>query len=118
MSNFEKYKAACKKYKLAKEKANEFCRIMFGELVKEIFEQYPDLQEFSWTQYTPHSNYEDSCVFWAHINELNIIPGNLNEHVGNLLRKISDDEYKIMFGDGVCVTVNRGGITVTEYDHD
>lgn len=33
---------------------------------KVIFDQYPDLESFSWTQYTPHFNDGDECVFAVH----------------------------------------------------
>lgn len=35
----------------------------FDEKSKELFEKYPDLIDFSWTQYTPYFNDGDECTF-------------------------------------------------------
>lgn len=37
----------------------------FAEHSKVLFEQFPDLKSFSWTQYTPYFNDGDECTFGA-----------------------------------------------------
>lgn len=37
----------------------------FSEHSKALFEQFPTLKSFSWTQYTPYFNDGDECVFSA-----------------------------------------------------
>ena len=37
---------------------------------KEIFKKYPDLQSFSWTQYTPYFNDGDECTFSANTESI------------------------------------------------
>jgi len=37
----------------------------FAEQSKALFEQFPDLKSFSWTQYTPYFNDGDTCEFGA-----------------------------------------------------
>lgn len=39
---------------------------------KEIFKKHPELESFSWTQYTPYFNDGDECVFSAHTDYISI----------------------------------------------
>jgi len=39
---------------------------------KEIFKKHPELESFSWTQYTPYFNDGDECVFNAHTDYISI----------------------------------------------
>jgi len=39
---------------------------------KEIFKKHPDLQSFSWTQYTPYFNDGDECTFSANTESIYI----------------------------------------------
>lgn len=41
-------------------------RTLFYEEVKVIFANYPELQSFGWTQYTPYFNDGDTCSFSCH----------------------------------------------------
>lgn len=46
---------------------------LLQECFTEIFNQYPDLKYFSWTQYTPYFNDGDTCYFG--VNEIEYING-------------------------------------------
>jgi hypothetical protein len=41
----------------------ENAKNIFSEMSKEVFENNPNLQDFSWTQYTPYFNDGDTCEF-------------------------------------------------------
>ena len=43
---------------------------LFKEAVKELFKEHPSLQSFSWTEYTPHFNDGDECVFGTHFDSM------------------------------------------------
>lgn len=49
------------KSKLAKDTS-----LLFKVSFAEIFKEHKNLQSFAWTQYTPHWNDGDACVFSAH----------------------------------------------------
>jgi len=55
-SRIEDFTAECKKRNEA----------FFAEAVKSIFEEFPCVDSFSWTQYTPYFNDGDTCNFSAH----------------------------------------------------
>jgi len=40
--------------------------------IKELFNQYPDLKSFAWTQYTPYFNDGDECTFGAYTDSVYI----------------------------------------------
>ncbi len=46
---------------------------LFEEICKEVFEAYPELYSFSWTQYTPYFADGDECIFG--VNEVSRING-------------------------------------------
>lgn len=43
---------------------------LFKEAVKGLFKEHPALQSFSWTEYTPHFNDGDECVFSTHFDSM------------------------------------------------
>ena len=45
------------------EQQNEVFKIKMHECFKELFNLYPKLEEFSWTQYAPYFNDWDECIF-------------------------------------------------------
>jgi hypothetical protein len=49
----------------------------FKEAVKSVFEEHPNVQSFSWTQYTPYFNDGDACEFSANVEDytLNTVDG-------------------------------------------
>lgn len=111
---------------------------LMQELSAPIFQQYPDLEAFRWTQYTPYFNDGEPCVFNAHIDYLDLKmdgkwledcpsykrkdPGPVDleaQAVGELLSAIGGDGLEAVFGDHVKITVYRSGKTkVDEYEHD
>lgn len=114
----------------------------FKEATQEVFEAFPNLQSFSWTQYTPYFNDGHECVFgvrgdYPSINgvdgdEISEAWGYQDKHyparnpelipaqtaVKELLGSLPDEIYKDLFGDHVEVIVTRDGVTTEEYSHD
>jgi hypothetical protein len=41
---------------------------LFNQAVKLIFKTHPELESFSWSQYTPHWNDGDECTFSTHFD--------------------------------------------------
>lgn len=70
----------------AKKKMTKSGESLFKEAVKEIFKTHKDLKSISWTQYTPHWNDGDECVFSCHVEYLAINDEEINatEDVWNL----------------------------------
>lgn len=45
---------------------------LFDDFKEYIFNKYPELESFGWTQYTPYFNDGESCMFYANIDYLKI----------------------------------------------
>ena len=45
---------------------------IFEDFYKYIFEKYPKLDSFGWTQYTPYFNDGETCVFYANTNYITV----------------------------------------------
>lgn len=112
------------------------------EYFKPLFEKYPDLESFSWTQYTPYFNDGDSCTFGTHdIDQVNGHEEYSDEWGANVLKGWGKDEVKgplyeayteakkylselgdtaaeALFGDHCRVIVSRKKVTVEEEDHE
>ena len=72
--NFKSMKTGFKeKLKKMKEEVAKEAEAMFKEGCKVIFEQFPDLNSFSWTQYTVYFNDGDTCYFSAHTDSYSIM---------------------------------------------
>lgn len=71
-----------KKNELAKRKMSKSGEKLFKEAVKDIFKKFKDLESISWTQYTPHWNDGDECVFSCHVSDLAINDEEVNECEG------------------------------------
>ena len=75
---------------------------LFGECVKQLFKDHPDLQTFSWPQYTPHWNDGDELVFSTHFYSLAVNgeeePECLDtlEHMNDLLSNRQKSEARIV----------------------
>jgi hypothetical protein len=74
----------------------------FKEAVKEIFKKFKDLESFSWSQYTPHFNDGDECLFSCHFDSL-AINGEEDpecvyhlEHICELLSQKQKEETRII----------------------
>jgi hypothetical protein len=57
--------------KLEKQAEKESSKLI-SKGFKEIFKKHPELESFSWTQYTPYFNDGDECVFSAHTDYISI----------------------------------------------
>lgn len=45
---------------------------IFENFYKYIFEKYPTLESFGWTQYTPYFNDGETCVFYANTDYISV----------------------------------------------
>lgn len=129
-----------KQINLLRIKMKEKAADHFVKSLKPVFDKYPSLLGYSWTQYTPYWNDGDTCYFGSNYQEGEpIIEGieNLNdlsyeecnemykahnldkidEEIYEVLPSCSDDEMLSFFGDHCRVTITRDGIEVEEYDH-
>src|SRR5688572_33247641 len=69
MSNYEELtKEIRKKQDELKKEMFVLGQSFLKEQFKNIFEEYPDLDRISWTQYTPYFNDGDECVFSAYVD--------------------------------------------------
>lgn len=103
-----------------------------------LFESHPELQSFSWTQYTPYFNDGEECVFGVNVDDpdINGIEGYeinkgwgdhppqhpellpVKEAVEKFLSQFAESDMKSIFGDHVCVVVTPAGVEVAEHEHD
>lgn len=118
---------------------------LFEEETSKIFTEFPEITEFSWTQYTPYFNDGDTCVFRANTDDLEI-NGELTEYdfkekiwcgkgevpnpgynprlcagyaaIKAILSQLDEDFFNATFRDHVKVTVTANGATADEYSHD
>lgn len=69
------------KIKRQQEELAEQVRKVFAAGAKEMFKQYPDLEYFAWTQYTPYFNDGDPCTFRTNTDylELKMQPNSTDE---------------------------------------
>ena len=126
-TNYEELK---KKMKILREEMKESAKTFFQDASKDLFATHPELEQFSWTQYTPYFNDGDECVFGVNSDkpDINRETGwdmsderalyETQQSVGKLLQTFGNDDMKAMFGDHCRVTVTRTGIDVEQYKHD
>ena len=113
-------------------------------LFAELFEKDEQIVSIRWTQYTPHFNDGDPCVFYVHDPEVKLDgvetggwnnDGYLDSYhlekeqskralaaaLGDFHTTVQELEsiFNTVFGDGVQVTVYRNGeIEIDEHEHD
>jgi len=101
-------------------------------MTRALFDGYPAMQSFSWTQYTPNWNDGEECSFHVHSDSdqllINDVRGYKNEDpllwaaysdVGDLLEKLGSEMLKDLFGDHAQITFKADGTaTVEVYDHE
>lgn len=95
---------------------------------KILFSKYTKLESISWSQYTPHFNDGDECVFSSKHRYADIVGSELDEdskeyedikkEFEDFMAQFDNDLLRDVFGDGVKMIVTREGITVEEYNHD
>ena len=108
-------------------------KVEFPNLFTHIFEKYPNLEAFQWTQYTPYFNDGDECTFGVNDayyikrfqDEEFVAPykedGNrkIAKEINSILVQIDNDSMRTMFGDSVEVKLYKDGtIKIDEYDHE
>lgn len=76
---------------LEKEAMEEY-RILFVESSRELFEKYPYLERFSWTQYTPYFNDGDECTFGVNSDACDIVINGVEFEEIYLSTRIATDE--------------------------
>lgn len=104
--------------------------IEFKEESKAIFEKYPEIENFSWTQYTPYFNDGDECTFSVNTDpkingsdeyeeESEKINKKAFRDISKLLNEIDEQSMKAIWGDHMEVTMSRSGkISSDEYSHN
>ena len=96
----------------------------FHKGVKILFEKYPDLETFSWHQYTPYWADGDTPTFrgpdeiFINNDSEEDLNENMIEAVYEFIKIFDDDDYLTLFGDGVEISVSKDQIDILDYDHD
>lgn len=147
MKNKEKFKELQDRLNQAKAIMVAEAKDLFNNVVKDLFEEFPAMNNFSWTQYTPYFNDGDSCSFGvnseADINGISsgeihqawlyrdwqkkvtnspasnpeLIPA--KEAVQELLEAAPSEMLEFIFGDHMRVTIYRDGtLEAEEYSHE
>lgn len=147
MSTKQKYAEMKQQIKDTRAAMVATAKTMFTETSKEVFEKFPTLESFGWTQYTPYFNDGETCTFQAntYYPSMSFLTDGVEEKFGSntgedepdepkttealrekaekaittFLGIFEDDDLEAMFGDHQQVTVCRDGTVDTEdYDHD
>lgn len=106
------------------EKANpNICHAYFFSLATKVFEENPQLQSFSWLQYTPSWNDGDICRFSTTVDYPDIngvsydsCEGDYYKAVVEFLNQFKESQLEEWFGDGVNITCTRNGLEISDYD--
>lgn len=110
------------------------------EFSKSIFDRYPGLESFGWTQYTPYFNDGEPCVFQIHYAEIHECCAedldyyideeemedfeNSDEAAKEVIEFVEglrkcEDALRSIFDDHSRISIKRDGeIEVTFFDHD
>ncbi len=124
-----------KGYALLREEFVAKSQEVFKEVVKELFDKYPKLEKFKWTQYTPYFNDGDECTFGVSCDQPALTyegqeyesyeyPDDkpeveqAGEEISALVYKVEEEVLKDLFGDHVEVSATRKGFETEEYSHD
>ena len=124
-----------KRYDEVKKQLEIEGRQAFLEESNDIFKEYPRLESFGWTQYTPYFNDGDECTFGIRSEVFlngsdpyedeevsNLTPtevDNIRRSVETLITALPSQSMKDIFGDHMSVVVYRSGkIDTEEYSHD
>jgi len=137
----DKYRAVRADIEKKLQEARSLAQAAFTEALMEPFDKFPELESFSWTQYTPWFNDGDECVFSVHtdpemiyINDQKLYDYDWNsdtrkyepewvsdaaDMVGNILESFDESDLKWIYDDHVRVTIYRDGTAEVEnYSHD
>lgn len=69
MSAKKRLKLIKKEVQDAKKQAQKKAHEVFHEEVKNLFDKFPELESFSWDQFTPYFNDGDTCEFYSNHGE-------------------------------------------------
>jgi len=132
----DKYKRLKEEYKAARTALVSVTSEAVAEVARGVFEKYPSLESFGWTQYTPYFNDGDVCTFrvracdeTVYLNDKRAYdyddeerPEELCEaakEISDLISGFDDDMLLDLYGNHVHVTLSRNGkASVDEYEHD
>jgi len=133
MEILEKIKASIAEFDAKRKELIAELQVQFGPMLKPLFEEYPEVNEISWQQYTPYFNDGDSCEFGVRNDDIYINgedEWDMDEEdrkkfapakkaFEDLLTSIPEDFYKDLFGDHMTVIIKSDCTVETEeYDHD
>lgn len=142
MINLEAIKQEVKVFETKRQEFKEVLREHFNAVSAQIFLEYPQLESFSFKAYTCYFNDGDTCYYTVYSDSYSIYINNerlddfwgeenkekieklkpIAESIEAFLRLFPDEIILDMFGDHVCVTVNRNpevGVVIDSYaDHD
>jgi hypothetical protein len=128
----------------AKKKMLKESNAIFNTVAKELFETHEQLEEFSWTQYTPYWSDGETCYFNVNDAMINGEEGisdwevkdarknkesqekiavlenlvEITSDVQELLDSIGEECLEEMFGDHAQITVTKDSVVVDSFDHD
>ena len=128
-------------YRLLREQYIERARATIQKIFNNIFEEFPTLEKFSWTQYTQYFNDGDTCYFYTHWDydletqfegddvarpesgydkEVGQHHVDAGKYIIEFLDGLPSEFYQEIFGDHVKVVISRDKDPITEgyTDHD
>lgn len=100
---------------------------LFGGAAKEFFAEYPELESFSFTAYTPYFCDGDECTYSVHTWNSNTNfktpvdknrASEISKAAGHFIQSFDDNFWENLVGDHVKVTVSEQRIITEEYEHD
>lgn len=99
------------------------------DLSTDFFERHPEIESFTWTQYTPYWNDGDICEFGAYTDYPELLyvedlkeyseeeARKAEEEISEFLGVFDEEHLKVFFGDHAQVRISREGVEVSDYDH-
>jgi hypothetical protein len=133
MTTLEQFRSVKETIAKARQEMQDLAHSTFRSCSKSIFDEFPALESFSWTQYRSYYCDGGPCSFYAHYEDgMFLVNGTVCEGIPednplyaagdkiyNLLSQFSRDDYQELFGEDAEVTVTRDKITVEQYtDHE
>src|SRR5690349_518497 len=114
MENKEEYEQLVKEREELSARIKEVSGKIFQSQTKELFDKFPKLESFSFTQYTDYFNDGDTCYFHVHawdpeINEYDFEEEppeltdeeteTISDEVTGVIDSLNEDDLLKMFGD-------------------
>jgi len=105
-----------------RQKMKETAKPFFEQYSKQLFKDFPELESFSWAQYTPYNDGDvTSLGVFTKYTDIEISgegkpPEPLKKAIiDDFLKKFEEDDLVQMFGEEIKITVTKDGITVGGY---